>query len=95
MLEKKLPAEFVAQFPAGFEIAYAAIPAIKLLEEPLQTQVQAAFAESMAVIWQVMIGIGGLGLLFSFLMAELPMDTTVDESYALKEKEHITDVEKR
>ncbi|KAJ7762782.1 iron permease [Mycena maculata] len=95
MLEKKLPAEFVAQFPAGFEIAYAAIPAIKLLEEPLRKQVQAAFADSMAVIWQVMIGIAGLGLLFSLLMAEVPMDTTVDESYALKEREHVADVEKR
>ncbi|KAJ7040778.1 MFS general substrate transporter [Mycena alexandri] len=92
---KKLPADFVAQFPPGFEIAYAAIPAIKQLEEPLRKQVQAAFAESMAVIWQVMIGISGLGLLVSFLMAEVPMDTTVDESYALKEKGQDLDVEKR
>jgi hypothetical protein len=49
----------------------------------------------MAVIWQTMIGISGLGLLFSLLMAEVPMDTTVDESYALKEKETVHDVEKR
>ncbi|KAJ7477181.1 MFS general substrate transporter [Mycena galericulata] len=95
MLQKKLPADFVAQFPPGFEIAYTAIPAIKLLEEPLRTQVQAAFAESMAVIWQVMIGIAGLGLLFSFLMAEVPMDTTVDKNYALMEKEEVLDVEMR
>ncbi|KAJ7768343.1 major facilitator superfamily domain-containing protein [Mycena metata] len=95
MLEKKLPADFVAQFPAGFEIAYAAIPAIKQLEEPLRKQVQVAFAESMSVIWQVMIGISGLGLLLSFLMAEVPMDTTVDESYALKEKAKDLDNEKR
>ncbi|KAJ7117982.1 MFS general substrate transporter [Mycena crocata] len=94
MLVKKLPVDFVAQFPAGVEIAYAAIPAIKLLEEPLRTQVQAAFADSMAVIWQVMIGISGLGFLFSFLMKEIPMDTTVDESYALQEKERAPDVEK-
>ncbi|KAF8211591.1 iron permease [Mycena galopus ATCC 62051] len=94
MLEKKLPTEFVAQFPPGFEIAYAAIPAIKLLEEPLKKQVQVAFADSMAVIWQVMIGIGGLGFLFNFLMAEVPMGTTVDESYALKEKEPVPDAEK-
>jgi hypothetical protein len=39
MLEKKLPVDFVAQFPPGFEIAYAAIPAIKQLEEPLRKQV--------------------------------------------------------
>ncbi|KAF7355665.1 MFS domain-containing protein [Mycena sanguinolenta] len=94
MLEKKLPADFVSQFPAGFEIAYAAIPAIKQLEEPLKKQVQAAFADSMAVIWQVMIGISGLGFLFCFLMAEIPMSTSVDESYALKEKEAIPDAEK-
>ncbi|KAJ7087266.1 major facilitator superfamily domain-containing protein [Mycena belliarum] len=96
MLLKKLPADFVAQFPAGFEIAFAAIPAIKLLEEPLRTQVQAAFAESMATIWQTMIGISGLGLLCSFLMAEVPLGTTVDENYALQEKdEKLGDAEKR
>ncbi|KAJ6627369.1 hypothetical protein B0H10DRAFT_382438 [Mycena sp. CBHHK59/15] len=60
-LQKNLPAEFVAQFPAGFEIAFAAIPAIQRLEQPLRKEVQAAFASSMAVIWQTMIGIAGLG----------------------------------
>lgn len=84
MLEKKLPADFVAQFPADFEIAYTAIPAIRGLEEPLRKEVQAAFAESMAVIWQVMMG---LGFLLSLLMAEVPLGTTVNASYALKEKE--------
>ncbi|KAF7330813.1 MFS domain-containing protein [Mycena venus] len=95
MLEKKLPADFVSQFPAGFEIAYAAIPAIKHLEEPLKKQVQAAFASSMSVIWKTMIGISGLGLLLSFLMAELPMGNTVDENYGLQEKERVLDAEKR
>ncbi|KAJ7229116.1 iron permease [Mycena pura] len=94
-LEKNLPAAFVAQFPAGFEIAYAAIPVIKTLEQPLKKEVQAAFAESMAVIWQVMIGVAGLGLLMSLLMAEVPMDTTVDQNYALKEREERADLEKR
>ncbi|KAF7335243.1 MFS domain-containing protein [Mycena sanguinolenta] len=94
MLEKKLPAAFVAQFPPGFEIAYAAIPAIKQLEEPLKKQVQAAFADSMAVIWQVMIGIAGLGFLLTLLMAEVPMSKSVDENYALKEKEPVPDAER-
>ena len=56
---------------------------------------QAAFADSMAVIWQVMIGVAGLGLLMSLLMAEVPMDTTVDQNYALKEREESADLEKR
>ncbi|KAJ7669855.1 iron permease [Mycena polygramma] len=90
-LKKNLPAAFVAQFPPGFEIAYAAIPVIRQLEEPLRTEVRAAFADSMAVIWQTMIGITGLGLLLSFLMAEVPMATTVDETYALVEKKQEAD----
>ncbi|KAJ6527075.1 iron permease [Mycena capillaripes] len=94
-LKKNLPPAFVAQFPAGFEIAYAAIPAIRRLEEPLRTQVRAAFADSMAVVWQTMIGVAGLGLLLSFLMKEVPMATTVDENYAVKEKEQPKDVEMR
>ncbi|KAJ7721609.1 iron permease [Mycena metata] len=85
MLQKKLPPAFTAQFPPGVEIAYTAIPLIKELEGPLQTDVERAFAESMAVIWQTMIGISGLGLLLSLLMKEVPMGTTVDENYALKE----------
>ncbi|KAJ6450091.1 iron permease [Mycena sanguinolenta] len=87
MLKKKLPAAFVSQFPPDLEIAYAAIPLIRQLEEPLQTQVRAAFADSMAVIWQTMIGFAALGLLLSLMMKEVPMATTVDETYALKEKE--------
>ncbi|KAF7357230.1 MFS domain-containing protein [Mycena sanguinolenta] len=87
MLKKKLPAAFVSQFPPNLEIAYAAIPLIRQLEEPLRTQVRAAFADSMAVIWQTMIGFAGLGLIMSLLMKEVPMATTVDETYALKEKD--------
>ncbi|KAJ7347852.1 iron permease [Mycena albidolilacea] len=86
-LKKNLPPTFVAQFPPGFEIAYAAIPVIRQLEPPLRNEVRAAFADSMAVIWQTMIGIAGLGLLLSLLMKEVPMGTTVDKTYTLKEKE--------
>jgi len=85
MLQKKLPQDFVSLFPPGFEIAYAAIPAIKQLEQPLRTQVQAAIASSMSTICSTMIWIAGLGLLLSFIMEEVEMDTTVDESYALKD----------
>ncbi|KAJ7490851.1 major facilitator superfamily domain-containing protein [Mycena latifolia] len=85
MLEKKLPAAFVAQFPPGFEIAYAAIPVIRELDEPLRMEVQRAFAESMSVMWQTMAGIAALGFLLSLLMKEIPMVTTVDDNYALKD----------
>ncbi|KAF7326942.1 MFS domain-containing protein [Mycena venus] len=85
-LKENLPAAFVARFPPGIEIAYAAIPVIRGLEEPLRSQVQAAFSNSMTAIWRTLIGISGLGLLLSLLMKEVPMTTTTDESYRLKDK---------
>jgi hypothetical protein len=91
MLKKNLPAEFVAQFPPGFEIAYAAIPYINRLPEPLRAEVRAAFADSMAVIWQVMIGMAGLGLLLSLPMAEVPMTNAVDENFGLVEDKKVGD----
>ncbi|KAJ6506277.1 iron permease [Mycena vitilis] len=85
-LQTKLPSAFTAQFRPGVEIAYAAIPAIKKLDAPLRREVEKAFAESMAVIWQTMLGISVLGLLLSMLMKEVPMGTAVDEHYALREE---------
>ncbi|KAJ7279696.1 iron permease [Mycena rebaudengoi] len=84
-LQKNLPGEFVSQFPPGFEIAYAAIPYINKLEEPLRAEVRSAFASSMAVIWRTMIGVAGLGLLISLIMAEIPMTKVVDENFGLVE----------
>ncbi|KAI0711169.1 MFS general substrate transporter [Cerioporus squamosus] len=84
-LAKTLPPDFNALFPDGVEIAYAAIPVIKMLEEPLRTEVRRAFAESLAVIWQTMIGICGLGLLSVLLMREVPMGKTADDTYGLDE----------
>ncbi|KAF7368713.1 MFS general substrate transporter [Mycena venus] len=93
-LKKNLPAAFVAKFSPGFEIAYAAIPVIHGLEQPLRDQVRAAFALSILAIWQTMIGIAGLGLLFSLLMVEVPIGTTVDKTYMLKEsKQKVEDAE--
>ena len=94
-LKKKLPAAFVAQFPGGVEIAYAAIPVIGTLPEPLRTQVRVAFADSIDVIWQVMVGVAGLGLFSVLLMKEIPMHTDKDETYGLSAgQEKVQDEEK-
>ncbi|KAJ7644807.1 iron permease [Roridomyces roridus] len=84
-LVQNLPASFISLFPPNTEIAYAAIPIIRTLEEPLRSEVQVAFAKSMSAIWQTMIGIAGLGFICSLAMREIPMTTSVDENYALKE----------
>ncbi|KAJ7848947.1 major facilitator superfamily domain-containing protein [Mycena olivaceomarginata] len=86
MLQKTLPPAFTALFSPESEVAYAAIPAIRDLDEALRKEVQRAFAESMAVIWETMIGVSALGLLVSLMMEEVPMGTTVDENYALRDE---------
>ncbi len=84
-LSKRLPPEFIAQFPGGVAIAYSAIPVISTLPEPAQSQVPEAFAQSIIVIWQVMIGISGIELLSCFFMKALPLHTQVDERWGLEE----------
>ncbi|KAI0640583.1 iron permease [Trametes meyenii] len=85
-LKGRLPAAFTAQFPSGVEIAYAAIPIIRELQEPLQTQVREAFAESMAVIWKTMVGLCGAGILSLLLLKEVPMVKHIDDTYGLEDR---------
>ncbi|GAA5985852.1 hypothetical protein JCM11641_005320 [Rhodosporidiobolus odoratus] len=86
-LAKTLPADFAAQFGEG-EIAYAAIPYIKSLDEPLRTLVRAAFADSLKVIWQTCIGLAGLGLLLSLGIQQMTLTTETDEeNWGLNERE--------
>ncbi|EIW57943.1 MFS multidrug transporter [Trametes versicolor FP-101664 SS1] len=84
-LKRNLPAAFVQDFPSGVEIAYAVIPQIPSLEEPLRSEVRAAFAQSMATIWKVLAGLSGAGFLASFLLREVPMQTYTDEKFGLQQ----------
>ncbi|EKM52846.1 uncharacterized protein PHACADRAFT_149773 [Phanerochaete carnosa HHB-10118-sp] len=85
-LSHRLPAQFIEEFPGGVSIAYSAIPVIPTLAEPLRTQVMSAFADSLAVVWQVMTGIAGIGLVSSIFMKGLPLHTEVDENWGIEEK---------
>jgi len=89
-LKKNLPVAFVSQFPSGTEIAYAAIPIIRTLPEPLKTQVQTAFADSLKVIWQTMIGVSGLGIISLLFLEEVPMKEFTDEAFGLSESDKST-----
>ena len=84
-LEHKLPAAFVEQLPAGVAFAYSAIPAIPSLPEPIRDEVRQAFGDGFAVIWQVMAGIAGIGLISTVLMKALPLHTEVDERWGLED----------
>ena len=76
----------MASVPEGVQIAYAVIPTISHLPEPLRTQVRAAFADSIRLIWHVMIGISGLGFISCALMGEVPLQVSMDDSWGLKQK---------
>ncbi|TFY76572.1 hypothetical protein EWM64_g7440 [Hericium alpestre] len=90
-LKKKLPIEFASQFQGGFQIAYAAIPLISGLEEPLRSQVRAAFAD-MSIIWKTMIGISGLGLLTVPFLKEVPMHSETHDKFGLHEEHALEDL---
>ncbi|KAI0088174.1 MFS general substrate transporter [Irpex rosettiformis] len=82
-LTKRLPTDFISQFPGGSEIAFAAIPVIGNLSEPLRTEVREAFATSLSMIWKIMAGISGAGLLSLLLLKEIPMNMEMNEKYGL------------
>ncbi|KAJ7918664.1 iron permease [Mycena leptocephala] len=86
-LGKRLPPAFSVQFPEGTAIAYSIIPLIRTLPEPLKSQIRVAFADSLRVVWQVLIGVSAAGLLASLAMKSLPLHTQVDRKWGINEKE--------
>ncbi|KAG9076503.1 hypothetical protein FRC06_009474 [Ceratobasidium sp. 370] len=92
-LSHRLPMQFSAQFPGGSDLAFAAIPFIAGLEELLRSQVQAAFANALGVLWKVMVGVAGMGLVSTILMKEVEMKTETDDKWAIEQKD-VKDEEK-
>ncbi|TNY24273.1 major facilitator superfamily domain-containing protein [Rhodotorula diobovata] len=86
VLAKKLPQAYLDIVPGGTAGAYSSIPLIRGLEEPLKMQVREAFAQSLRVVWIVMIPFAGLGFLVALLMKSLPLNSTVDENFGVKAK---------
>ncbi|KAG8977222.1 hypothetical protein FRC05_002222 [Tulasnella sp. 425] len=95
-LKRRLPSEFLEQVTGGadssnLELAYAVIPVIPTLSEPLKTQVRVAFAESLRLIWFVLLGVAGAGVLSLLLMREQEMADMTDDQWGMKERERPTD----
>ena len=82
-----LPPTFLAEFPQGVAIAFSAIPQIRSLPQPLKDEVRVAFADSLSVIWKVVVGVCGIGFLSSLFMKGLPLHTVNDEAWAPKTSE--------
>ncbi|KAK4704677.1 hypothetical protein P7C70_g1530, partial [Phenoliferia sp. Uapishka_3] len=94
-LVKRLPQAFYEEFGAGSsDLAYSSIVIIKTLSEPLRSEVRKAFADSLRVIWQVMIALAGLGLVTALLMKSLALATTMDSEWGLEERLAVADAER-
>ncbi|OCH84463.1 MFS general substrate transporter [Obba rivulosa] len=83
-LSRRLPPSFAESFPGGVALAYATIPKVASLSEPARDAVRAAFAQSIAVIWRVMIAVAVLGLAVSLMMKAVPMHAQTDENWGLE-----------
>lgn len=95
-LKKKLPAAFLAEYSSqGVQIAYSVIPVIPTLEESLRGQVRDAFADSLRVIWRVMIGISAVGLLCVLGMKEVKMHEVTDTDWGMTENRTLAEQEEK
>ncbi|BGP26012.1 hypothetical protein JCM10295v2_004955 [Rhodotorula toruloides] len=87
-LAKKMPQEYAAQIGGRGDAAFATIPLINDLPEPLRTTVRAVFADSTRTIWWFCLGITMAGLVVSLFMEDIPLATETDEeNWGLKERE--------
>ncbi|KAI0352111.1 Mfs1.1 [Trametes cingulata] len=86
-LSRRLPAAVKDSIPGIGNVAYAVIPLIPTMRQPEKDLSRKAFAESLALVWRILIAIAGVGLLVSLLMRGLPLHTQRDENWAINPEE--------
>lgn len=86
-LNTHLSPAFRATFPPGSDLAYSAIPAIAALPPSLQTAVRAAFAAGFRLMWRVLLGFCGAGLLSVALQKHVVLHEKMDERWGMIERE--------
>ncbi|KAL4246487.1 MFS transporter superfamily protein [Abortiporus biennis] len=89
-LSSRLPGDVLSLFPEGAAGVFFSIPIINGIPEPTRTVVRIAVAESLQVIWQVLIGISSMGFLACFLVKGVPLHTQVDKKWGLEDRERQT-----
>ncbi|KAI0684558.1 MFS general substrate transporter [Cytidiella melzeri] len=86
-LRTKLPKELLSRYAQGAELAYAVIPDIPTLSPSLRAETQQAFADSLHLVWVVMLALCGAGMASVGLMKAFPLRKTTDKQWGLKEKD--------
>ena len=54
-----------------------------MLFRSLKSEIHGAFAGSLQIVWQVLIGIAGIGFLSLLFMEGLPLHAALDEEWTL------------
>jgi len=85
-LKTRLPTALLAELPDGVQIAYSIIPQIKTFSPAQQEQIRTAFAESFTLIWKIMAGVCGLGLLSTSLIQDIPLRKVTDKEWGFTDK---------
>ncbi|GJJ08923.1 hypothetical protein Clacol_003143 [Clathrus columnatus] len=85
-LKSRLPQQFLESLATGIDLAYSSITQIASLPADLKLTVQNAFAESLKILWFVLLGISAIGLLGSLLMKEIELHDEKDERWGMKEE---------
>ncbi|KAF9461629.1 MFS general substrate transporter [Collybia nuda] len=85
-LRSTLPATFIQQFTSDEDITYIAIPLIKGLEEPLQRQCRQAFADSMHLLWKILLVLCAVGLLSVGLQRNIDLHSKTDSRWGMADK---------
>lgn len=84
-LKTRLPKAFLDTLPSGISVVYASIPQIPSISDSgVKAAVQKAFADSLRILWFVMLGISTIGFVSSLLIKDMEMQTDVDENWGLK-----------
>ncbi|KAI0751912.1 Mfs1.1 [Daedaleopsis nitida] len=83
-LSHRLPSAVQESIEGLDNIAYAIIPLIPSMEQPLKDATRQAFAEALARVWRVVIAAAGIGFLASLPMKGVPLHTATDENWAIR-----------
>lgn len=87
-LRSQLPPDSIVALPQGTDIAYAIIPTIKKMSEPLQLDIRAAFAASLHTLWYVMTGLSVIGLCCALGFERLALHSQTDKRWGLENEEN-------
>ncbi|KAL0570472.1 hypothetical protein V5O48_011487 [Marasmius crinis-equi] len=95
-LQKRLRPELVEALGGTItaDKLYAFISQIRFLGEPTKAELQENFGDSLDVLWAVMAGVAGIGLLSSLLMKGIALQNVRDEKWTKVEVAHGSDEEK-